>query len=159
MLFFIVSHLNALQYDNTLFSFTLFSCLIQCFIFYIVLQYSHLIQTESWHFLLNNNQCDMFRNKDKNTYVKTYNLQIFNTWNYFMTNLTGSRWLYQSLTYWYHSGIWDPLYKHGLTGIGTRICNCIHSFLRDVINHPSPDFNDGIIKPMLMLGHGWIIAS
>ena len=27
LLFFIVSHLDALQYDNTLFLFTLFSCL------------------------------------------------------------------------------------------------------------------------------------
>ena len=27
LLFLIVSHLNAVQYDNTLFSFTLFSCL------------------------------------------------------------------------------------------------------------------------------------
>ena len=41
--FFNVSYLNASQYDNTSFSFTLFSCLKYCFIFYIVLQYSHSI--------------------------------------------------------------------------------------------------------------------
>ena len=33
------------QYENTLFSFTLYSCFKYCFIFYIVLKYSHFKKT------------------------------------------------------------------------------------------------------------------
>ena len=37
--------------------------------------------------------------------------------------------------------------------------NNIHHFLWDIITHPCPNFNGGLVKPPLMLGHGWLITS
>ena len=38
-------------------------------------------------------------------------------------------------------------------------CNYIHIILWGTITHPCPNFNDGLDKPPLQLGHGWVIAS
>ena len=34
----------------------------------------------------------------------------------------------------------------------------IGDFMWDVTTHPCPNFNDGLIKPPMELGHGWIIT-
>ena len=39
------------------------------------------------------------------------------------------------------------------------ISNYIHVKQWDVITHPCPNFNGGLIKPLLKLGHGWVITS
>ena len=37
--------------------------------------------------------------------------------------------------------------------------NNLHHFLWDIITHPCPNFNGGLVKPPLMLGHGWLLTS
>ena len=42
---------------------------------------------------------------------------------------------------------------------GAWISDYIHSFQWDVITHPCSNFNGGLAKPPLKLGHGWVITS
>ena len=37
--------------------------------------------------------------------------------------------------------------------------NYIHCFVGDVINDPCANFNDGLAKPALKYGRGWMIKS
>ena len=46
----------------------------------------------------------------------------------------------------------------GTCRIRTWICNHIHVKQRNVVTHLYPDFNDGLIKPPLKLGYGWMIT-
>ena len=41
----------------------------------------------------------------------------------------------------------------------TWMNNYIHVKQWDVITHPCPNFNSGLVKPLLKLGHGWVITS
>ena len=87
MLFLIVSHLYALQYDNTLFPFTLFSCLqivlyflhstsVLSFCINVVLTLS--VGMSSAHFLKDycaDGQCYVSSKRDQSTYLtQTYEL-------------------------------------------------------------------------------------
>ena len=49
--------------------------------------------------------------------------------------------------------------RNTCNGFLAWICNCIHIKLWDIITHPCPYFNGGLIKPPLKLAHGWVISS
>ena len=55
--------------------------------------------------------------------------------------------------------IWGLFYKHGLTGIKTWTTNHTHTFLWDVITHPSPTCNSNLSKLPVKLWHGWVTTS
>ena len=49
--------------------------------------------------------------------------------------------------------------KRTVTEVRAWISNNIQGFLWGVITHPCPIFNSGLPKPLLKLGHGWVITS
>ena len=51
------------------------------------------------------------------------------------------------------------LYQHSLSKIMTCISNNIKSFIWYVIDHPFPNFNDGLTKSPLKSGHWRVITS
>ena len=56
-----------------------------------------------------------------------------------------------------HKRLWKRclLFYHGFIRTRTWISNYIHSFLWDVVTHPCLNFK---VKPLLKLGHGWVIT-
>ena len=51
------------------------------------------------------------------------------------------------------------LYEKSSTKIKSWICNNLTDLMWDIITHPRPNFNGGLVKPPLKLGHGWVITS
>ena len=54
--------------------------------------------------------------------------------------------------------IFNTCISLGLNTIRTWISNHIHYFIRHVLTHQCPYFNDGLTRPTLKLWHGWIVT-
>ena len=51
---------------------------------------------------------------------------------------------------------WGSFYLYGLTGMKARLSKNIGRCCRDTIIHPCPNFNGGLTKPSMKLGHSWV---